>query len=95
MDQAEATSRAKAYAAEHLPDIEEPDRPWIASRYQQCWRMVPGGADLEWYFGPCLVVLDDGRIFKDSASLPPDDMMARYEELARSGPESEEAPEGQ
>jgi hypothetical protein len=85
-----AAERAAAHAAEHFADLGP--REWRGSRFAGGWLMDPVGDDLSWQCGVvCLAVLDDGRIFEDSSSEPPDQLKHKYAALAVD-PSGEEQP---
>lgn len=74
---AEATERARDYAARHLHGLG--DRRWRATRFATGWLLNAEGDDLEWRTGvPCIIVLDDGSVHQDSSSLPPSMLFAKY-----------------
>ncbi len=80
VDEATAAARAADYNNRHLGGLGL--RTWTGERFAGGWRMVPEGDDLTWQFGVvCLMVLDDGRIFEDSASTPPDWAVQKYIEM--------------
>jgi hypothetical protein len=79
-----AAERAASHGIEHFPDLG--DRTWSGTRFPGGWLMGPEGEDLDWQCGVvCLAVLDDGRIFSDSSSLPPDQLIEKYTAIAAAG----------
>ena len=73
----EAQEQAEAYSQANLPDLGP--REWYAYQFEGGWLMAPQGPDLEWRIGVVqLILLDDGRVFRDQASLPPPWIADKY-----------------
>ena len=79
MNEADAAAAAKAYGDEHLPRLGA--RTWRMTPFNGGWLATPEGDDLRWRTGvPCLVVLVDGTVHRESSSDPPQWVIAKYEE---------------
>jgi hypothetical protein len=77
MNDSDAAAAAKAYGGDHFPELA--DRDWRTTPFDGGWLATPIGEDLRWRTGlPCLVVLADGSVHRESSSSPPPTLIAKY-----------------
>lgn len=77
MNEQEAIAAAEAYGREHLTGLGE--RTWRATAFEGGWLCNPEGDDLRRLTGvACLIVLDDGVVHRESSSMAPSMLIAKY-----------------
>ncbi len=77
MNEVDAAAAAEAYARDSIPELA--DRTWRLTAYDRGWLATPEGDDLRWLTGlPCLVILRDGSVHRESSSIPPPSLLAKY-----------------
>lgn len=76
-DEVTAAATAATYANDNLPGLA--GKIWKGTPFPGGWIMYPTGDDMKDRLGySCLILLDDGRVVEESASVPPPWLAAMY-----------------